>query len=164
MQQMLTISQALLVTLLNIAVIIVFTFIGAALSDRHGNRRMALIGSGLMVLVGLPIWWLATQHDTALIIIGQFGLAAILGLYYVPEIVIVNRSFPTRLRYAGHSISHNFAAAAFGGTSALGATYLLHATGNVLSPVFWPLGLAALSFAVVWTYPRLFRGERADDA
>ena len=163
-QQMLTISQALLVTLLNIAVIIVFTFIGAALSDRHGNRRMALIGSGLMVLVGLPIWWLATQHDTALIIIGQFGLAAILGLYYVPEIVIVNRSFPTRLRYAGHSISHNFAAAAFGGTSALGATYLLHATGNVLSPVFWPLGLAALSFAVVWTYPRLFRGERADDA
>jgi hypothetical protein len=34
----------------------------------------------------------------------------------------------------------------------------------VLSPVFWPLVLAALSFAVLWTYPRLFAGERAEDA
>jgi MHS family proline/betaine transporter-like MFS transporter len=162
MEQMLTISQALVVTLLNVAVIIVFNFIGAALSDRHGCRRIALIAAGLMVLLGLPSWWLATQHDTVLILLGQFGLAAILGLFYVPEIVIVNRSFPTRLRYVGHSISHNFASAAFGGTAALVATYLLHATGNVLSPVLWPLGLAAVSFAILWTYPRLFKGEQID--
>jgi MHS family proline/betaine transporter-like MFS transporter len=166
MEDMLSIAQALLVTLLNVVVIIVFNFIGASLSDRHGSRRIALIGTALMILLGLPLWWLATRHDTLMIVLGQFGLAAILGLYYVPQIAVTNRSFPTRLRYVGHSVSHNFASAAFGGTSALVATYLLHVTGNVLSSVLWPFGLAAVTFAILWTYPRLFAGEqtREDDA
>ena len=164
MEQMLTIAQALSLTLLNIAVIIAFNFIGAALADHHGARRIALIASGLMMLLGLPAWWLATRHDTASIIVGQVALAAFLGLYYVPEITIVNRSFPTRIRYAGHSMAHNFGAAVFGGTAALIATYLLRVTGSTLSPVLWPFVLAVLSFAVLWTYPRLFKGERADNA
>jgi MHS family proline/betaine transporter-like MFS transporter len=162
MEQMLTLPQALCVTLFDIGVIIVFCFISAHLADRRGARRVALWGAGLMLILGLPFWWLATHHETGLVLIGQAGLAAMLGLFYTPQVTIINRSFPTRLRYVGHSISHNFCSAIFGGTAALLATYLLKATGNVLAPIAGVLVVAALAFVACWMYPRRFAGEVED--
>jgi MHS family proline/betaine transporter-like MFS transporter len=162
MEQMLTLPQALCVTLLDIGVIIVFCFVGATLADRHGARLTATAAAIGMVVAGLPLWWLATRHETGLVLLGQAGLAAIVGIYYAPQIAIVNRSFPTHLRYVGHSIAHNFASACFGGTAALVATYLLRSTGNVLAPIAWVIVVALLAGVACRAYPRRFAGEEED--
>ena len=160
MEDMLSIAQALLLTLVNVGAIVTCCFIGARLADGLGARRVALTAAGATFLLALPLWWLATRHQNALIVIGAVSLSALLGIYYVAQLAMVNRSFPARVRYAGHSIAHNLSVAAFGGTSALVATYLLKTTGNVLSAITLVLVTSVIAFAASWLYPRLYEGER----
>ena len=160
MEDMLSITQALLLTLLNVAAIVVCCFLGARLADQFGARRVAATTAGAMIVVALPLWWLATRHEAALIVAGSLALSALLALYYVAQLTMVNRSFPTRVRYAGHSIAHNLASAVFGGSSALVATFLLKTTGNVLAPISLVLLTSVIALASMWLYPRLYEGER----
>lgn len=153
---------ALVVTAANIAIIIAANFVGARLSDRHGSRQVALVSAAGAALLGAPIWWLVTQEQIAGVIIGLSALSALFGLFYVAQITMVNRSFPARFRYTGHSLAHNLASAAFGGTAALIATWSLIWTGSALAPIVWPIAVAAISTLSCLLYPRHFAGERPE--
>jgi MHS family proline/betaine transporter-like MFS transporter len=58
--------------------------------------------------------------------------------------------FPTSLRYGGIAIAYNMTVAVFGGVTPLISGSLIAATGNPLSPAFYVMLTALISFVAVW--------------
>lgn len=158
-QEMASAPQALLLSAASILTIIVGSFASGRLADRFGSRRIAASAAVAMVAAGGPLWWLVSHGGELRMLTGLIGLSLVFGVFYVAQVTMVNRSFPARFRYTGHSIAHNLAAAAFGGTAALIATWILDRTGSAFAPILWPIAIAALGAAACLLYPRTFPGE-----
>lgn len=161
-QDMVSPSVALLMSAVGIVTIIGGSFASGRLADRFGSRLVAMSAAGAMVLLGGPFWLLVARGDPLVAVIGLVGIAALFGLFYVAQVTMVNRSFPARYRYTGHSIAHNIAAALFGGTAALIAAWILARTGSPIAPIIWPIAVAALAGISCLLYPRYFAGERGE--
>ena len=85
-----------------------------------------------LVLIG-PIFHLLCQPDFTSALIAQIGFAVLVGFYIGPVPTLLVEIFPTNVRYTGMSLSYNIAAAVFGGTAPLVATWLIKQTQEIPS-------------------------------
>ena len=69
--------------------------------------------------------------------LGQMWFAVVVAFYIGPVPALLVEIFPTRLRYTGMALSYNICAALFGGTAPMVSEWLMGATGNKFSIVYY---------------------------
>ncbi|HLZ85550.1 MAG TPA: MFS transporter [Caulobacteraceae bacterium] len=118
---------------------------GGWLSDRVGRWRVNVWGNLAFVLLILPVFYWITQARTPFaLIVGVTGLSAVGAFIWGSFYAALAESLPKTIRGSGFGIVYSLSIAAFGGTTQLVVTWLLHVTGNALAPAFYLMGAASI--------------------
>ncbi len=133
---------------------VVAVLIGGWQSDRLG-RWPVNVGWNLLFLATIypTFYWLSTvRSEFALIvavIVLSVGVAAASGSFYAA----LCESLPKTIRGAGFGTIYSFSIAAFGGTTQLVITWLIHVTGNPLAPAWYLSGATAIAQIALMLLP-----------
>ncbi|WP_050043965.1 MFS transporter [Bradyrhizobium sp. LTSPM299] len=114
--------------------------IGGWLSDTVG-RKWVMIPSHIAYLLALyPGYYLinAFHNATSLLLVVAF-LATIGGLGGGCALVIISESFPASVRSTGMAMAYALAVTVFGGTTQMVVTWLIHVTGNPMTPALYSI-------------------------
>ena len=121
--------------------------LGGHLSDRHGRWPVNVWGSLPFLLLIYPIftWIVQTRSELALItgmivlnVAGTFNG----GSFYAS----LAESLPKTIRSSGFGMVYAVSIAAFGGTTQLVVTWLIHVTGSAMVPAWYLTGATALGW------------------
>jgi MFS transporter, MHS family, proline/betaine transporter len=149
-------AQALTINTISMALLIPAEVGMAALSDRLGRRPMLLAVTGLAVAAAWPLFWLMHGHEQWMIRAGQLGFVLLVGGYYGCLPAFMVETVAIEVRCTAIALGYNVTLGLIGGVSPLAATWLVHRTGDDLSPAFMIMAAAAISFLVLL----LVRGKR----
>ncbi|MGH6877733.1 MAG: MFS transporter, partial [Rhizomicrobium sp.] len=120
------------------------------MSDRYGRWPVNVWGTLLFLVLIYPVFvWIAgTRSDFALIagmtILG--GAAAIGSGAFLAALV---ESLPKAIRSSGFGTVYSVAIAAFGGTTQLVVTWLIHVTGSAMAPAWYLIGVTGLGLVAL---------------
>jgi MFS family permease len=128
--------------------------LGGWLSDRHGRWRINVLGNLIGLISILPVFWWITvaRSDFALIAgLSVLGITTdlMLGSFYAG----LAESLPATIRGGGFGTVYSVAIAAFGGTTQLVVTWLIHLTGNPLAPAWYVIGAGAIGQVALMCTP-----------
>lgn len=133
----LTLHEGFIVTSVGIAALVIFVPLWGYLSDRFQTRKLfALVGSVAFIVLPYPLF--VILHGgvfltvIVVVVIMDFFIAFLSGVL----VAWFAESFPTNDRYTGF-VPYNISTAYFGGFAPFIASYLISATGNPISPVFY---------------------------
>ncbi len=122
------------------------------LSDRIGRRKL-LLGGMVAALVGaFPLFWLMHHADPVLVLAGELGFVLIIGIVFGIEPAFMVEATPAPIRCTAVALGFNLPAGILGGLAPLAATWLIHRTGNDLSPAFLIMGAAAISLVATASF------------
>jgi MHS family citrate/tricarballylate:H+ symporter-like MFS transporter len=118
---------------------------GGLLADRYG-RRILLIWPRVALIVAIwPAYFLmARDRDAATLLGGVFVLATLSALSTAASFVAITESVRKEMRGAIFGGVYAIAVAVFGGTTQLVMTWLIHATGDPLSPAWYVVAFTAV--------------------
>lgn len=114
---------------------IAFTILSAMLCDKHGRRKIMLIGFFLGLPWSLAVLPLLNTGSPALFALGIAGTFSILGASYGPLASFIPEIFATRYRYTGAGLAFNLGGIIGGAIPPLLAGVLLASFGS------WTIGL-----------------------
>ncbi|MGC2780346.1 MAG: MFS transporter [Bradyrhizobium sp.] len=154
-------SGAQLSSVLSTALIVVFCPLAGSLSDRVGRRIVVLPAT----IVYAAVVWLTVQHLLAepslgRLILAQMVTSLVMAFIWGPTPVLLMELFPVGIRSTGAGLIYNAAVALFGGLAPFAITWLIAATGDKMSPVYY----VVISAAVGVLGLLLLRVRRADAA
>lgn len=123
------------------------------LSDKIGRRWVMLAGTGLIVILALPLLNVLQNPDLG---VGVHGLAvfvagAVVGLIAGPGPAMLAEMFPTSVRYTGLGLSYSISNAIFSGSAGLIITSLIASTGNVDVPAYYVMATCLVSAIAIAT-------------
>jgi MFS family permease len=115
--------------------------LGGWLSDRHGRRAINIWGNLAFLLSIYPIftWIVATRQPFALIL-GMTILFVTANFMFGSFLAGLAESLPKTIRGSGLGTVYSVAIAAFGGTTQLVMTWLIHITGSTMAPAWYVIG------------------------
>lgn len=142
-------ARALDINTLSLLVELLVVLPAAIASDRVGRKPMLYIVQVGMLLFAWPLWWLMHRPEPALILAGQAGFAALLGIAYGVTPATMTEMLPARVRCTGVGLGYNLALGLFGGTAPLVATYLVARTADDFAPAWYAMATAAVSLIAV---------------
>jgi MFS family permease len=129
-----------------------FFVVFGALSDRIGRKRIIMTGCLLAALTYIPIYHAMSTAAEPLRFWTMVGLIFLQVLYvtmvYGPIAAFLVESFPARIRYTSLSLPYHFGNGWFGGFTPVIATWIVLATGNRYAGLWFPIGVAAITFVV----------------
>ncbi len=129
-----------------------FFVVFGALSDRIGRKRIIMAGCLVAALTYIPIYKAmmnaAQPLNTPLLVFLVFLQVFYVTMVYGPIAAFLVEAFPARIRYTSLSLPYHFANGWFGGFTPLIATSIVAATGNPLAGLWFPIGVASLTFVV----------------
>lgn len=130
---------------------LLFTLIGARVSDRIGRRSTYLIGWVLLLAALLPLFPLVDTGNVWLMFCGLALLTVGLGFTYGPQAALYAELFPASIRFSGVSISYAIGAIIGGAFAPTIAAALMRATGTTTSIVIYLAIMAAVSLVATLT-------------
>lgn len=145
-------EDALLMNTINLIVMMAMVPFSGALSDRVGRKPIIAFVSLGYILLSYPIFYLLAKGGFWNALAAQVMLAALIGWFIGPIPALLVELFPTSVRYTGMSISYNFCAAAFGGTTPMVATWLVQVTGMKTVVAFYLMFCAVLTLVSLCFY------------
>lgn len=151
------------ITIAGVVALVLIPPLGA-LSDRVGRKPLLYASCALFVLLTYPLFMLMNTGSLALAIAAHVVLAVIEALFVCASLAAGAELFATRVRYGGFSIGYNFSVAIFGGTAPYIATFLVSRTGNPLSPAFYVILAALLTFLTLLTMRETSRSSLTQTA
>lgn len=121
------------------------------LSDRIGQRRVYLMGSGFCILYALP-FFILLNTQSALIITISMVLGYNLGptMMFAVQPTLFASMFGTRVRYTGLSFAYQFSSILGGMSPFIAATLLLLGDGKPWLVGCFMMGISLFSFICVW--------------
>ncbi len=142
-------TDAYLITTLGLLSVAIAMPVTGYLSDRLGRRPLMLMGCGGFILLTWPAMLLMAQGS----VLASVGAMSMLGIF----VALFNGGcgaamvelFPTAIRYGSIAVSYNMTVALFGGVTPLASASLITFTGNPLSPAFYVMATALISFIAV---------------
>ncbi len=150
-------GQALEISSINLAVMLLATLPLARLGDRIGRKPLLLAAGIAILLLSWPLWWMMHQENLTLAILGQAGFAVIFattGAAVAPTMVEL---LPAGVRCSGVSIAYNLAIGIFGGTAPLVATYLVERTHNDFTPAYYLMAVGLVMLVTLITFKETSR-------
>lgn len=131
-------NGAQLSSVLSTVLIVIFCPLAGSLSDRIGRRIVVLPATILYA----GVVWLAVQHLLAepslgRLILAQIATSLVMAFIWGPTPVLLMELFPVGVRSTGVGLIYNVGVALFGGLAPFVITWLIAATGNKMSPVYY---------------------------
>ncbi len=119
------------------------------LSDRIGRKPVLILGTALGFLGALPLFWLMLHNTIWMVVLGQFGFVIAVGAFLGTQPATMVEATPPEVRCTAIALGYNVTLGVIGGLSPLVATWLVHRTGDNLSPAYLLMAAAAVSFPVI---------------
>jgi MHS family citrate/tricarballylate:H+ symporter-like MFS transporter len=118
---------------------------GGWLSDRVGRWRVNVWGNLAFVLSIVPaFYWITGARTDLVLIVGVTVLSAISGFMQGSFYAALAESLPKTIRGSGFGTVYSVSIAAFGGTTQLVVTWLIHVTGSAMAPAWYLLAAAGV--------------------
>ncbi len=143
-------TDAYLITTLGLLSVAVCMPLTGYLSDRWGRRPLMLMGCGGFILLTYPAMLLMTQGSVMTSIAAMSLLGVFVAMFNGGCGAAMVELFPTAIRYGGIAVAYNLTVAVFGGVTPLASASLIAWTGDPLSPAWYVMITALVSFIAVW--------------
>ncbi len=143
---------------------------GGLLSDRYGRKALMIWPRVAFLFVTWPAFYLMVRnHDAATLLTATAVLAGLSALTTAAVLVAITESLRKEIRGAGMGMVYATAVAVFGGTTQPAVAWLIHATGDPLSPAWYMMaatvvGLVASVLMKETAHARLPAGEPVSPA
>jgi MHS family proline/betaine transporter-like MFS transporter len=148
-------AQALGINTASMIGLLIVVMAGGVLADRLDRRALLGGALGVALVAAYPLLWLMHHPDPALIALGQAGFVITLGLYNGALGLTLVEATPREVRCSALGLGYNIPRGLVGGLSPLAAAWLVHRTGNDLSPAWMIVAAAAVSLLALLYRPRL---------
>lgn len=129
------------------------------LSDKIGRKPVLIVGALGFIIFSYPLFILLQKADLTSMLTAQICFAVLVSLVYAAIPATLVELVTTNIRYTAMSFPYNFSNAVFGGTAPLVATYLIHNTGNQISPSFYLIFAAIVMLIFVCIVKESYRKE-----
>lgn len=128
--------------------------LGGWLSDRHGRRPITIWGNLAYLLLIYPMFaWVAASREPLALILGMTILSVTFNFIIGSFSAGLAESLPKTIRGSGFSTVYSISIAAFGGTTQLVVTWLIHVTGSPMAPAWYAIGAAAIGQIALMLMP-----------
>jgi MHS family citrate/tricarballylate:H+ symporter-like MFS transporter len=128
--------------------------LGGWLSDRFGRWPVNVFGNLLLLILVYPTFaWITGARSDLALIVGVTGLTGVACLTYGSVYAALAESLPKGIRGGGFGTIYSVAMAAFGGTTQLVATWLIHLTGSAMALAWYLIGAAAIGQVALMLMP-----------
>lgn len=119
--------------------------LGGWLSDRHGRWPVNVCGNLLFLVMIYPAfaWIVATRSELALFF-AMTALSAAANFNAGSLYATLAEGLPKAIRGSGFGTVYAVSIAAFGGTTQLVVTWLIHVTGSAMAPAWYLIGATAI--------------------
>jgi MFS family permease len=131
-----------------------FTVFGS-LSDKYGRLKIMMAGNLIAAITYVPIYkaMMASSPDPknpnmVVLTLLVFIQVIYVTMVYGPIAAFLIEAFPAKIRYTSFSLPYHLGNGWFGGTVPLIGAFLVTETGNKLAGIWWPIGIAAMTFLV----------------
>lgn len=134
---------------------------GGWLTDRYGRRAVLIFPNLAFLVLVLPLYfWIIAAHSPLALVAGTTALGFLSGLGGAALYVTLAEGLPERIRGRVFATVYASAIALFGGTTQLIVSWLIHVTGDPMSPAFYLfaatlVGQLALTLMAARAGPRL---------
>ncbi len=122
------------------------------LSDKVGRKPLLLIATGWGFVGAFPLFWLMHHDQYYLVLIGQLGFVLSVGMFLGTQPTVMVETAPVEVRCTAIALGYNVTLGIIGGLSPLTATWLVHRTGDNLSPAYLIMAAAGVSFLCILLY------------
>jgi len=124
---------------------IVVILLGGWLSDLYGRRWIMIWPQLLFCLLIVPSFlWLTTERDTVSFIGANLVLQIAGTLPYGAAYAAITEGIPKEVRARAFALVYSIPVAAFGGTTQLVVTWLLHVTGEPMALAWYLTAISAI--------------------
>ncbi len=124
------------------------------LSDRWGRKTVLAFGALGLAIAAYPMFAWADHGTITGALVAGLVFAALVSATQGPMPATLVELFPAQTRFSGIALGYNITLGLVGGTAPLISTWLIQKTGNITSPAFYLIIMAAVSFAAALTLPR----------
>lgn len=112
--------------------------LGGWMSDRYGRWPINVWGNLLFLVMIYPVFaWIAQTRSDFALIVGFTVLNGVANFIYGSFYASLAESLPKTIRGAGFGTVYSVSIAAFGGTTQLVVTWLIHVTGSAMAPAWY---------------------------
>jgi len=115
------------------------------LSDSVGRHRLMIAALMLGLIGAYPLLWLMHHPSLTMVVLGQMGFVAIIGLFSGALGGAMVEAVPPDVRCSATALGYNITYGVAGGLSPLAATWLVNRTADDLSPAYMIMTAAAVS-------------------
>ena len=121
--------------------------LGGYLSDRHGRWPINVWGSLPFLLMIYPVFaWIVEARSEFALITGIIVLTVASNFIWGSFYAGLAESLPKTIRGGGFGTVYAVSIAAFGGTTQLVVTWLIHVTGSAMAPAYYLTGATLLGW------------------
>lgn len=142
-------TDSYLITTLGLLSVAICMPLTGYLSDRIGRRPVMLLGCAGFILLTYPAMLLMTHGSVAASVGAMSMLGVFVALFNGGCGAAMVELFPTAIRYGSIAIAYNMTVAVFGGVTPLASASLIAFTGDPISPAWYVMGTALISFIAV---------------
>jgi MHS family proline/betaine transporter-like MFS transporter len=129
------------------------------LSDRIGRRKLLFAATTIGLLGAQPFFMLMHHQSAGLILAGQLGFVISLGLGFGVTPAMMVEISPAPVRCTAIALGSGLSFSIIGGLVPLTATWLMHRTGDALSPAWLVMAAALVTCLTVLAQNETFRQE-----
>jgi MHS family proline/betaine transporter-like MFS transporter len=150
-------ARALEINSLSMAVMLPVMVATGLLSDRFGRKPFLLFATGLAFVGAVPVFLLLNHPSATFALVGQLGLALMIGLYCGTQPTIMVEAAPVQVRCTAVALGYNICLGVIGGMTPLAATWLVNRTGDEIAPAFLIMAAAAVTFMTILGFRETYR-------
>ena len=150
-------ARALEINSLSMAVMLPVMVATGLLSDRFGRKPFLLLATGLAFVGAIPVFLLLNHPSATFALLGQLGLALMIGLYCGTQPTIMVEAAPVQVRCTAVALGYNICLGVIGGMTPLAATWLVNRTGDEIAPAFLIMAAAAVTFMTILGFRETYR-------